>query len=142
MHQAGIGAEPAGKVVDRFIAPHGLGEPFSAIFPRCVFGELAFVVGLKRDAFGIHSGEIVPDLPAHRCRHKRSARFHSGNLPDLLAILLLETALVLVFALAGLRRAEVEREVIVMRTYVHSLRAAEFKCALSGIGESAPIRDK
>jgi hypothetical protein len=29
-----------------------------------------------------------------------------------------------------------------MRTYVHSVRAAEFKRALIGIGESAPIRDK
>ena len=59
MDEAGIGAEPAGEIVDRLIALHGPREPFSAIFSRCVFGKLALVVGLKRDAFGVHFGEIV-----------------------------------------------------------------------------------
>jgi hypothetical protein len=41
-----------------------------------------------------------------------------------------------------LRSADVEREVIVMGTCVQPERSAEFKRALIGIGESAPIRDK
>jgi hypothetical protein len=42
----------------------------------------------------------------------------------------------------GLRRADVEREVIVSGTCVQPERTAKFKRALIGIGESAPIRDK
>jgi hypothetical protein len=41
-----------------------------------------------------------------------------------------------------LRRADVEREVIVSGTCVQPERTAKFKRALIGIGESAPIRDK
>jgi hypothetical protein len=42
----------------------------------------------------------------------------------------------------GLRRTEVEREVILLGTCVQPERTAKFKRALIGIGESAPIRDK
>jgi len=46
----------------------------------------------------------------------------------------------------GLRRADVERAVIVLETCVQAGGnkggAARFKSALIGIGESAPIRDK
>jgi hypothetical protein len=41
-----------------------------------------------------------------------------------------------------LRRADVEREVIVSGTCVQPERTVKFKRALIGIGESAPIRDK
>jgi hypothetical protein len=50
---------------------------------------------------------------------------------------------------AGLRRADVEREVILFETCVQPERrvrgeggTATFKRALIGIGESAPIRDR
>jgi hypothetical protein len=42
----------------------------------------------------------------------------------------------------GLRRADVECEVIVSETCVQPERTARFKRALIGIGESAPIRDR
>jgi hypothetical protein len=41
-----------------------------------------------------------------------------------------------------LRRADVEREVILFKTYVRPERTAKFKSALIGIGDSAPIRDR
>jgi hypothetical protein len=58
-------------------------------------------------------------------------------------------ALAAVFLVFGLRRAE-EREVIVWETCVQRsqwrgsqwLGSARFKSALSGFGQSAPIRDK
>jgi hypothetical protein len=40
-----------------------------------------------------------------------------------------------------LRGADLEREVILFETRVHTSEG-RLKCALSGIGESAPIRDK
>ena len=51
VNEAGIGAEAAGEIVDRLVAFDRLGEPLSAVFLGNAFGELAFVVGLKRDAF-------------------------------------------------------------------------------------------
>ncbi len=59
MDQPGIGAEPAGEIVDCLIAPDRPGEPLAAVLLRGVFGELALVVGLKRDAFGIHLVEVA-----------------------------------------------------------------------------------
>ena len=62
VNEAGIGAEAAGEVVDRLVALHRSGEPLPAVFPGNVFGELAFVVGLKRDAFCIHLLQITDDF--------------------------------------------------------------------------------
>ena len=59
VNQTGIGAEPAGEIVDRLIAPDRLGEPRAAALLRRPFGELALVVGLKRDAIGIHLLEVA-----------------------------------------------------------------------------------
>ena len=53
MHEARIGTEPSGKIVNRFIAFHRFREPFSAIDLSRTLGKLGLVVGLKRDAFGI-----------------------------------------------------------------------------------------
>ena len=68
MNQAGIGAEPAGEIVDRLVAPDRLGEPVAAVVLGRPFRELALVVRLKRDAFGIHllqvaatSGASIPE---------------------------------------------------------------------------------
>ena len=51
VNETGIGAEAAGEIVDRLVALDRLGEPLSAVFLGNALGELAFVVGLKRDAF-------------------------------------------------------------------------------------------
>ena len=59
MNEAGIGAQSSREIVDRFIASHGSRKPRSAILPRNVLGEPSLVVGLKRDAFGIHPGEVA-----------------------------------------------------------------------------------
>ena len=55
MNQTGIGAKTPGEIVDRLIALDRLGEPFAAALGRRLFRKLAFVVGLKRDAFGCPS---------------------------------------------------------------------------------------
>ena len=62
MNKAGIGAEPAGEIVDRLVAPDGLGEPASAIVAGDVFRELAFVVRFKGCAVGIHLLQIARDF--------------------------------------------------------------------------------
>ena len=62
MNQAGIGPEPAGKIVDRLVAPDRFGEPLAAALFRGLFRKLAFVVGLKRDAFGVHPCEVARDF--------------------------------------------------------------------------------
>jgi len=49
----------AGKIVDRLIALHGPCEPASAALSCRPLGELAFVVVLKRDTFGIQPVEIA-----------------------------------------------------------------------------------
>ena len=54
MNQTGIGPETPGEIVDRLVAPDRLGEPLAAALVGRPFRELALVVGLKRDAFGIH----------------------------------------------------------------------------------------
>ena len=62
VNQPGIGAETAGEIVDRLVAPHRFGEPGAAALLRRPFGELALVVGLKRDAIGIHLLEVARDF--------------------------------------------------------------------------------
>ena len=62
MNQAGIGAEPAGEIVDRLVAPDRFGEPLAAALFCGPLGKLALVVGLKRDAFGIHPCEVAGDF--------------------------------------------------------------------------------
>ena len=62
MNQPGIGTEAAREIIDRLIAPHCFGKPASAIFLGGVFRKLAFVIGLKRDAFFIHLLQITSDF--------------------------------------------------------------------------------
>ena len=62
MNKARIGAETTGEIVDRLIASDGLREPAAAVFACDVFRKFAFVVGLKRDAFRIHSLQITRDF--------------------------------------------------------------------------------
>ena len=62
MDEAGIGAEPAGEIVDRLVAPDGLGEPASAVVAGNAFRQLALVVRLKRGAVGIHLLQIARDF--------------------------------------------------------------------------------
>jgi hypothetical protein len=62
MGEAGIGAEPAGEVVDRLKAPDRLGEPKTAVVAANAFRQLAFVVRLKRDAFRIHLLQVACDF--------------------------------------------------------------------------------
>ena len=59
VHEAGIGAEAAGEVVNRLVAPHGLRQKAAAVILCRPFGQLAFVVGLKRDAIGIHPFQVA-----------------------------------------------------------------------------------
>jgi hypothetical protein len=51
MNETGIGAKTAGEIVNRLVALDRRGEPFSTVFLGNTLGELAFIVGLKRDAF-------------------------------------------------------------------------------------------
>ena len=62
MNKTGIGAETAGEIVDRLVAPDRFGQPFAAVFFRGLFRKLAFVVGLKRDAICIHLLQISADF--------------------------------------------------------------------------------
>ena len=62
MNQAGIGPEPAGKIVDRLVAPDGFGKPLAAALFCGPLRKPALVVGLKRDAFGVHPGEVARNL--------------------------------------------------------------------------------
>ena len=62
MNEAGIGAEPAGEIVDRLVAPDGLGKPASAVVAGDAFRELALVVRFKRGAVGIHLLQIARDF--------------------------------------------------------------------------------
>ena len=83
--------------------------------------------------------------------------FHSGSLPalfvldlfifdlfifDLFKLGLFISDLAADLLMFDLRRADVEREVILFRTCVQPERTEKFKSALIGIGESAPIRDR
>ena len=62
MNEAGIGAEPAGKIVDRLVTPDRFGEPAAAVFPGDAFRQLALVVALERDAVGIHLLQVARDF--------------------------------------------------------------------------------
>ena len=62
MNEAGIGAEPAGEIVDRLVAPDRLGEPAAAVVAGNAFRQLALVVRLKRGAVGIHLLQIARDF--------------------------------------------------------------------------------
>ena len=62
MNQASIGTEATGEVVDRLVAPHGFRKPTAAAILRRPFCELSLVVGLKRDAIGIHLLQITPNF--------------------------------------------------------------------------------
>ena len=62
MNEAGIGAEPAGEIVDRLVAPDGLGKPASAVIAGNVFRELALVIRFERCAVGIHLLQIARDF--------------------------------------------------------------------------------
>ncbi len=62
VNQPGIGAETAGEIVDRLKASHRLREPGAAALLRRLFGEFALVVGLKRDAIGIHLFQVAGDF--------------------------------------------------------------------------------
>ncbi len=59
MHQASIRAEPAGEVIDRLIASDRLGQPCAAVIACGMFRKPALVVGLKRDAIGVHFREVA-----------------------------------------------------------------------------------
>ncbi len=77
MNQSGIGAEPAGEIVDRLIALYGSRKPAATALSRRPLRKLAFVVGLKRDAFGIHPVEVV----RHFRRVDRRNRGRPGSIP-------------------------------------------------------------
>ena len=62
MNEAGIGAEPAGEIVDRLVAPDRLGEPNAAIVAGNAFRQPALVIRFKRDAVGIHLLQIARDF--------------------------------------------------------------------------------
>ena len=155
MHETGIGTKSPCEIVDRFIASHGFREPLSAIFPCAMFRQLALVVRLKRDAIGIHLREVALLFPARRCRHRDRpgstpavcrpcSSVHIGLVSYsslfILGLFILDLAADLL--MFDLRRADVEREVILFRTCVQPERTEKFKSALIGIGESAPIRDR
>ena len=61
MDQTRIGAEPAHQIVDRLIAPHGLGERGAALGCAGETGELALVGVLERGAVGIGPVEVALD---------------------------------------------------------------------------------
>jgi hypothetical protein len=62
MKQAGIGSEPAGQIVDRLVAPDRFGEPPAAVLFCGALRKPALVVGLKRDALGVHPCEVARNL--------------------------------------------------------------------------------
>jgi hypothetical protein len=62
MHQARVGTEPSGKIINGFIAPDRLRQPVAAVALRGSLRELAPVGGLKRDAFGVHFLQVASDL--------------------------------------------------------------------------------
>ena len=62
MDEAGIGAEPSGEIVDRLVAPDGLGEPAAAVVAGNAFRQPAFVVRLERGAVRIHLLQIARDF--------------------------------------------------------------------------------
>ena len=64
MNEAGIGAEPAGEIVDRLVALDRLGEPKAAIVAGNAFRQPALVIRFKRDAVGIHLLQIARDFGA------------------------------------------------------------------------------
>ena len=147
MNQTGIGAEPAGEIVDRLVAPDRLGEPFAAVFPGGLFRELALVVGLKRDAFGIHLFEVARDF------RRVDTGIEIGQVPfrQLAGLGFGRGFLAVRLALGGRlaeggcgARGHLVRNLC--STGTAAVRSeggtSTFKRALIGIGQSAPIRDR
>ena len=61
VHEAGIGAEPAGQIVDRFILAHRLGERAAGLRRLRQLKKLALEGALERNAFGIDALEVALD---------------------------------------------------------------------------------
>src|SRR6516164_7830012 len=59
MDEARIGTEPSGEIVDGFVASDRFGKPLTAALACGLLCKLALVVGLKRDAFGIHPLQVT-----------------------------------------------------------------------------------
>ena len=62
VNETGIGGQTPGQIVDRLVTPDRRGEPLAATLLGRLLGELALVVRLKRDAFGVHLGEVAGDF--------------------------------------------------------------------------------
>jgi hypothetical protein len=62
MQEPGKGHQPADQVIDRFIAPHRLGEQDAAVIAGSEPGELAAIGILEGLAFGVGAIEVALDL--------------------------------------------------------------------------------
>ncbi len=62
MDETGIGAEPAGEIVDRLITANSVREPHAAAGLGRLFRELALVISFERRAFGVDLVEIPRNL--------------------------------------------------------------------------------
>src|SRR6185312_1353454 len=62
MNQSGVRSKAAGKIVNGLVAPHRFGEPLAAPFSSGLLRKLAFIVGLKRNAFCVQPRKIASDL--------------------------------------------------------------------------------
>jgi hypothetical protein len=62
MNQSGIRSEATSEIVNRLVAPDRFGEPLATALCSGLFGKLAFVVGLKRNAICVQPCKVAGDF--------------------------------------------------------------------------------